>query len=411
MKEYELAKIVENVIPQLLLNNNAADIDWGRLFKLNLNGCDFLYITYNTGGRGGNIGNIFRYIEDMSSSFCGLNLYSSEMEENYVEKAIATKWLEIETSLTQLEWYKILDNMEKLQRRTYENLPIVKNIIIDTKAKGTVNLSEQSEAKLIDVMAGSNYVYFVADKELRIIDYKTIMWETVTDKATYSSVPNFLQPFANEVGTDKVAISLTHSGDIIVYKQTGMVISIRKGNIVVYDDSIVKNLYKDVLNNTVYGIKCNLFDICWDLSYRRHGALIIVALDNDFEKHVVNEESILTHVTSKGIRKELVKSIQQVSLINTGKIKNRNIFLELASIDGALIIDSNNGDVKAFGAIIETAKGIKEVSGARSTAARSAVSYGNMSPIKISSDGDITLYKKVTNKKTKEELILEFRFY
>lgn len=411
MREEQLARIIEKVIPQIYLKKCNIDIDWGRELKITLNNQAFNYITYNTGGRGGNMGKLFTYIENESDTFCSLDLHGFEMESSYVERNIATKWLELETSISQKEWENILDQIVRLQKRTYENLPIIKNIIIDTQDTGTVDISESSEEKLIDVMAGSNYTYFLTDKSLRIVDYNNITWREAEDKSTYSSIPNFLQPFTKVLNGGRVGIALTHTGDIIIYKGSGMIVSVRKGNVVVYDDAIVKNLYRDVLDEAKYGVICNLFDVCWDISYRRHGALIVLALDSDYEKHIVNKESILGHMESMGIRKNMVDAIKQISLKETGKIKNRSIFIELASVDGATIIDPLDGEVKAFGAIIETAKSLKKISGARTTAAKSAISYENMIPIKVSSDGDITLYKKVRDKISNEELVLEYKFY
>ena len=85
--------------------------------------------------------------------------------------------------------------------------------------------------------------------------------------------------------------------------------------------------------------------------------------------------------------------------------------MELSSVDGAVILEPQTGQVKAFGSIIETAASVHGISGARTTAAESAVSYENMQPIKISSDGDITLYRNITDLDTGEEITLKYKFY
>ena len=85
--------------------------------------------------------------------------------------------------------------------------------------------------------------------------------------------------------------------------------------------------------------------------------------------------------------------------------------MELSSVDGAVILEPQTGQVKAFGCIIETAASVRGISGARTTAAESAVSYQNMQPIKISSDGDITLYRNITDLDTGEEITLKYKFY
>lgn len=139
--------------------------------------------------------------------------------------------------------------------------------------------------------------------------------------------------------------------------------------------------------------------------------MIVLVLDDDYERHIVNRESILGHSEAMGIRKHLAAAIERISLLNRGQIAGRNTFLELSSVDGAVILEPQTGQVKAFGSIIETAASVHGISGARTTAAESAVSYENMQPIKISSDGDITLYRKITDLDTGEEITLKYKFY
>ena len=83
----------------------------------------------------------------------------------------------------------------------------------------------------------------------------------------------------------------------------------------------------------------------------------------------------------------------------------------MSSVDGAVILEPHTAQDKAFGSIIETAASVHGFSGARTTAAESAISYENMQPIKISSDGDITLYRNITDLDTGEEITLKYKFY
>jgi DNA integrity scanning protein DisA with diadenylate cyclase activity len=71
------------------------------------------------------------------------------------------------------------------------------------------------------------------------------------------------------------------------------------------------------------------------------------------------------------------------------EMRKKKMLLELASMDGAIIFDSAN--VLAVGAMIETHPFANDCAGARATAAKSAVHHGG-TPIKISSDGEISLH-------------------
>ncbi|QDS94207.1 hypothetical protein FF011L_29860 [Roseimaritima multifibrata] len=74
--------------------------------------------------------------------------------------------------------------------------------------------------------------------------------------------------------------------------------------------------------------------------------------------------------------------------LGTGS-KHRRLLSELASIDGAVVFDAQS--VLAVGAVINTHPDAGDCIGARTTAAKSAFKWGGI-PMKISSDGDVTLY-------------------
>jgi len=69
----------------------------------------------------------------------------------------------------------------------------------------------------------------------------------------------------------------------------------------------------------------------------------------------------------------------------------RSVAVELASLDGAIVL-ANSGKILAYGAVLQPKKkGKMELSeGSRTKAAIGASNYGLA--IKISSDGDITTY-------------------
>ncbi|MEW4108344.1 DNA integrity scanning protein DisA nucleotide-binding domain protein [Bacillus thuringiensis] len=139
-----------------------------------------------------------------------------------------------------------------------------------------------------------------------------------------------------------------------------------------------------------YRVGCNLFEILFDLSYRRHGALIVVDTNNSYKEVITNHSSLLE--SGSTLHKALSGRINQVSL-NEGDVTkvSKQLILELASVDGALVLD-NSGRVLAFGAIINSHKDANGEIGARSTAALSAHLYG-LKVFKVSSDGEIVLYQ------------------
>jgi DNA integrity scanning protein DisA with diadenylate cyclase activity len=79
--------------------------------------------------------------------------------------------------------------------------------------------------------------------------------------------------------------------------------------------------------------------------------------------------------------------------------------MEVASIDGAVIFDANN--VLAIGAVIETHEDVGSQAGARSTAALSAYHWGGR-PVKVSSDGEISVYFASTEGEADSPVRIEF---
>ena len=75
------------------------------------------------------------------------------------------------------------------------------------------------------------------------------------------------------------------------------------------------------------------------MRYRRRGALIIVSDDDLYMKHIISKNSILVSDECSGIRKALKPSFE---LVDTNKLEKKSIFLELASVDGAVGTDYSN---------------------------------------------------------------------
>lgn len=69
--------------------------------------------------------------------------------------------------------------------------------------------------------------------------------------------------------------------------------------------------------------------------------------------------------------------------------RKKRLLLEVASMDGAVLFDNHN--LLAFGAMLNSHSQVGSHAGARTTAALSAFHAGGH-PIKVSSDGDITVY-------------------
>lgn len=409
-----LAHIIEEMMPTLL-QKKTDSVDWGSEIVINFDGEKVSYITYNTSFNHGDQLKIKQYIENRACDYLALKLNSLSMEKEWICRDICAKWLELKSKIKQEEWLSIIEYCKEQTNRTYENMPVVWNFILDPDIdeENSASLRNSSDGKLLDLLAGSNYTFFRLDSNLNITSYDCVNWNETADKTSYSSVPNFLQPYWKKVTQGKIGISITHAGDILIYSNPGgMLVSIRKGRCTLYENACVKNMFLSCLKcrtqSPPYSVACNIFDAAWDLSYRRHGALIIASDDKSYKEHIVNKGSIFDSEECTGIRNELRKSFDNVRV---DSLEKKSIFLEMASVDGAVVVNTESGRIEAFGSIIETHPNAAKENGARTTAAKSAIWHGHMYPVKVSSDGDITLYVRTKISKTEEEAILEYKFY
>lgn len=415
-----LANIVNEMISNISLLENKINISRygsGSINTVVLAGEKYYY--YSTRGITPVLKNFLQEIENESKEICKINLGSSELETEFVKRKLAIEWISkvYSNKISITEWNCIFDYLFCISDRTYENLPNSINIIINLDEKGSICLNDVKEQKILDILACSNYAYIEVDKHLKIIKYDCIDIGDVLTKTTYTDVPDYLlaySQYASKCGEiNKIGISLSRTGDIVLYANNEQILSIRKKRWTIYNNASLKNTLSDVIggfgSSYAYAIACNLYDMIWNISYRRHGALIIVTSENAGDSHIVNKESILENSCVGELRFAIKEDINKIDISKTGLISKKALLLELVSVDGATVIDCKDGTVRAFGAIVELHNDVDNVSGARTTAAKSAIRHGNMKPIKISSDGDITLYNCVSDTDGNKHYI-EFNF-
>lgn len=113
---------------------------------------------------------------------------------------------------------------------------------------------------------------------------------------------------------------------------------------------------------------------------------------------IVNRDSIIepSETMRAGTPHACVSNaVRNISLGgNTDAIKKKRVLVELASVDGAVVF--NDSRIIAFGAMIKSHEEVGSHAGARTTAAVSAFNWGGH-PVKVSSDGEATVYFKSTS--------------
>ncbi|MCG5053683.1 MAG: hypothetical protein KA712_12035 [Myxococcales bacterium] len=305
---------------------------------------------------------------------------------SHVSGETALQWMKIKSA--DVEWPPLIAHLEELGTKTHENNPITRNYIVSPTKKGEHRITASSVVKAFSGLAGSGYTYFQIDNSLRLVDYREVLWSEVKEPEDYKLHPDFLHPFSSQLRHGEFSAHLTTRKDIVVMNDCGLVASKRRTSWHLYDVLTFKNFIADVIDS--YRVGCNLFDMVFDLSYRRHGALLIFDPEGAVAKNIANRGSLFSSGVEVDAPREILRhAVNGISLSSASlKARKKRLLLELASVDGAILFDERS--VLGFGCIVQSHPSAGSHDGARTTAAHSAFLWGGK-PFKISADGDITV--------------------
>lgn len=314
----------------------------------------------------------------------------SPLFRELVQETFALQWLDFHS--LDVKWKDLLYYFRDLSQRTYENHPVTINMVISSKeADSGRRIDLAKRQKFLDQLATSPFTYFRVDRRLKIMGLEEIRWNDVSDSTSYKFVPEFLHPFHSILKTGEFSAHLTAAGDWIFMDAEGLLASRRKGSWKVYDKRTFKNTLTDCMKS--YYVGASLFELAFDLSFKRHGALLVYDPDSKVVEKLVNPESRITpksKIVAGTGQSVVADSVRQIAIgKSTQALRNKRLLTELASIDGAVIFDDDK--LLAIGAIIKSHAKAGGQSGARTTAALSAYHWGGR-PVKVSSDGEVMLY-------------------
>jgi hypothetical protein len=307
---------------------------------------------------------------------------------------LAIEWLEIHSPQT--DWKRLIKYLEELSRRTHENQPVGLNLIIKS-GTGRGDITQPRLQKILDQLASSPFSFLAVAPDLELIDYGEVSWSQVNGNLSYKFYPEFLHPIHCVLEEGQVSAHLTTQGDLIFMNREGLLAARRKRKWRIYDVRTFKNSLALCLGK--YTVGANLFEIVFDLSFRRSGALLVYDPEHHTRHHILNKESILFPGWKESLKAEgeqvsgqalIGPSLENLAMAEgVGALRRKHRLIELSRVDGAVVFDDKH--LLAVGAIIQAHPGVGSQLGARTTAARSAYLWG-AHPVKVSSDGDVTVY-------------------
>ena len=311
-------------------------------------------------------------------------------------ESLAVEWLQIHDSRT--DWKRVVKYLDELSRRTFENQPVALNLII-RPGEGSGDITQAQLQKVFDELASSPMTFLAVDPNFRLLNYGEVHWSQLKGDVSYKFYPETLHPIHSILGEGELSAHLTLQGDLVFMNRDGLMAARRKRKWKIYDVQTFQDSLAHCLGK--YAVGASLIEIVFDLSFLRYGSLLIYDPLHVTRPHIRNKASIVF----SGWKERLDSSPDPLtgqSLIGQffeglamgdglGSLKWKRRLIELARVDGAVIFDDQH--VLAVGALIETHPCAGNQLGARTTAAYSAYLWG-AHPIKISSDGDVTVYFK-----------------
>ena len=206
-----------------------------------------------------------------------------------VLESFAIEWLQMHSPTT--DWVRFIRYLETLARRTYENQPVALNLII-RQGVGLGDITRPHIQKFFDRLASSAFSYLAVDSDLRLIDYGEVEWSQIKAATSYKFHPEFLHPIHSVMDETDFSAHLTAGGDLIIMSKAGLLATRRNRKWKIYDVRTFKNSLAYCLGGHYVG--ANLFEVVFDLSFRRQGSLLIYDPDYLVADHILNPESIIS---------------------------------------------------------------------------------------------------------------------
>jgi hypothetical protein len=293
----------------------------------------------------------------------------------------------------------ILAALHTLSEQSYENKSLTFGCIVEEDTTGPEGsrpfpgeyLTSKKYKALSD---GYRTAYRVSSdgRMIGFVDLERVDPRPLTEKHFY---PEWAERIARASRSGRCGIALSRQGDILTFEEGSLRFTYRYGKWQYWNHTHLLNLVRDrakaqrvppkILGRVVSAI----YRAALDVSFRRSGGLFLI----------IHNRIALGQVVRKGDaiqdnkRRPADRDFDAVLAKHKIQALPRPVFVELASLDGALVI-ANSGQLLAYGAVLDPRKvgRLRGAEGSRTKAAIGASNYGLA--MKVSADGDITVYYK-----------------
>jgi hypothetical protein len=289
-------------------------------------------------------------------------------------------------------WFAAL---RKLAEQSYENKSLTFGCIVSTTDRSSPTAGSQFPADFLErkryraLSDGYRTAYRVSAKGA-LIGFTDLPPRAAEAHRYY---PKWCDELASHSRGNRLALCLTRQGDLLVLDSGRLTLTYRFGRWQYWNHTHIVDLIANAARvqhvppARVSGVVRSIYRAALDVAFRRSGGLFVVLRNRQNLRKIVRHGDA---IDDSG-RPALDASFDGVLDDLYVQTSPRTIVAELAALDGAVVM-ANTGQILAYGAVLDPQrKGrVRAAEGSRTKAAIGASNYGLA--IKVSSDGDITVY-------------------
>ncbi len=205
--------------------------------------------------------------------------------------------------------------------------------------------------------------------------------------------PDWARPIAQASVEGRWGVSLTRSGEILVFDGGNLRFSYRFGSWQYWNHKHIEKLIQNVARvqktppAEVTKVVGGIYRAALDVAFRRTGALFVILKNSNHLRHIVRDGDAIMDERRPKLDRQLDEALTAQKLADLPPA----VAAEIAALDGAVVMN-NRGTILAYGAVLSPRRGgkLKGTEGSRTRAALGASNYGVA--VKVSSDGDMKVY-------------------
>jgi DisA bacterial checkpoint controller nucleotide-binding len=287
--------------------------------------------------------------------------------------------------------------LHTLSEQSYENKSLTFGCVIDPTIAGTATVttfpSEFLKAKRYKALSDGYRTAYLVSGDGELVKFIELKSEAESNTTQQHYFPDWAESLAAMSRNKRCGIALSRQGDILVFEEGTLRFTYRFGRWQYWNHGhllkLLKGRAQKVARTVVGKVTEAIYRAALDVSFRRSGGLFVVLHNRAHLRSVVREGDAIQDKTRNDLDRAFDKALQNPTIQGL----RRAVVVELASLDGAVVMD-NSGRLLSYGAVLQPRKRgkLRGTEGSRTKAAIGASNYGLA--IKISSDGEICAYHK-----------------